>query len=266
MIRRGGRWAAEFILIVIGVLAALAVDDWRQRRTDRALEQHLLTGIAADVSRDLQDIRSGIGGAKARLAGTDELLAMLGEPDAGAVRIPPIEGGVSIGGTGIPQLLTRDYSGMLSEARQTWPHGSASAQEALLMATLMLRFDLADATYSEATASGQVDVIQDLDLRSEIGQYYFDARRFGPTVDERVEASVSRLVSALSAVGLSQAARAEDDAVLSALRTSPEAIAELKTVRYWAAFQMERHTYIEQLAIVLSERLARAGAPIRSGD
>ena len=40
-----GRWLAEFLLIVVGVLAALWVGDWSEARSDRALEQHLLQGI-----------------------------------------------------------------------------------------------------------------------------------------------------------------------------------------------------------------------------
>ena len=31
----GGRWVAEFLLIVMGILAALAVDDWRQSQRGR---------------------------------------------------------------------------------------------------------------------------------------------------------------------------------------------------------------------------------------
>ena len=80
-----GRWLAEFLLIVVGVLAALWVDDWREARSDRALEQHLLQDIRDDLARDLSDVRSAMGAAEARAAGADELLALIGDPEAGVV-------------------------------------------------------------------------------------------------------------------------------------------------------------------------------------
>ncbi len=57
------RFVLEFMLIVAGVLAALAVDDWRQSRTDVATERYILVGILADLNRDRQDIASSISAA-----------------------------------------------------------------------------------------------------------------------------------------------------------------------------------------------------------
>ena len=54
--KRSIRWIGEFVVIVLGVLVALGVDDWRQYRTDRELEQHLLDRLATDLAADATDL------------------------------------------------------------------------------------------------------------------------------------------------------------------------------------------------------------------
>ena len=54
---RRGRWlAAEFVVIVIGILTASVVDDWRQDRRDRASAETALALIAGDLERDSIEI------------------------------------------------------------------------------------------------------------------------------------------------------------------------------------------------------------------
>jgi hypothetical protein len=53
------------MLIVVGVSAALAVDDWRESRSCRALEAYLLQGIRADLTRDFIDIGTAVASAEA---------------------------------------------------------------------------------------------------------------------------------------------------------------------------------------------------------
>ncbi len=65
------------------------------------------------------------------------------------------------------------------------------------------RLNVDDATFREATASGQLPVIQDLDLRAAISDYYFDAGRLGTLADERVETHAHEFRRALAEAGLS---------------------------------------------------------------
>jgi hypothetical protein len=51
----------------------------------------------------------------------------------------------------------------------------------------MQRLDLSDATFIEATSSGQPNVIQDSGLRTLISDYYFNTGWFGDTTDSRVD-------------------------------------------------------------------------------
>ena len=50
--RRAGLLAGEFIIIVVGVLVALAVDQWSQARSDRLLETRYLQRLKADLEFD----------------------------------------------------------------------------------------------------------------------------------------------------------------------------------------------------------------------
>lgn len=259
MSAKRGRWLGEFVLIVIGVLAALAVDDLREARSDRALERHLLQGIRTDLARDSADILSARGAAEARAAGADELLSLLGDPDVGGV----------LGSTGgsLQQIPAMDnWAGLddlLKEARARYPNGSFSARQALLMLAALQRFDLSDATYSEATASGELRVIQDPELRAAIATYYFDAGRFGNTIDERVEANAQRFDGVLAVAGLSAAGGGSDSAILDALRGDARLIAEIKNVRYFATFQANTHARVLASAQTLAETLDASIAPRR---
>jgi hypothetical protein len=50
------RLVAEFLVIVVGVLVALGVDQWVQDRQDRALEAEYLERLLADVRYDLDEL------------------------------------------------------------------------------------------------------------------------------------------------------------------------------------------------------------------
>ena len=236
-------WTGEFVIVVVGVLAALWVDDWREARSDRALEIHLLEGIRSDLTRDSFDIASAMQVAEARAAGADELLVLLGDPDAGRFWptpwiSPPPESTLG---------AFEDPGRWLEVARSQFPTGSISAQRALHMvgATGSLqRIDLSDATFSEAKASGQLDVIQDTDLRARIADYYFYAGRFGNTTDSRVEAHGQDFRRVLAEGGLSATGGASDDMVLKAFRENPRLIAELKNLRQFALSQLVFHSRV----------------------
>ena len=48
------RFVSEFMVIVVGVLAALSVDSWREHQTDRALERRYLEQIVTDSRENLR--------------------------------------------------------------------------------------------------------------------------------------------------------------------------------------------------------------------
>jgi hypothetical protein len=54
---RVARFVSEFVVIVVGVLAALSVDSWRQNQTDRGVERRYLDQIVTDSQENLRLIR-----------------------------------------------------------------------------------------------------------------------------------------------------------------------------------------------------------------
>ena len=49
--------AIEFVVIVFGILAALAVDEWRSEREDRKTEYEYLARIRADIQADIDNFK-----------------------------------------------------------------------------------------------------------------------------------------------------------------------------------------------------------------
>jgi hypothetical protein len=253
---RRGRWVAEFVLVVVGVLAAFAIDNWRQSRTDTTVERHLLEGIAADLKRDMGDLDGALASARARIAATDDLLHLAQDPDAGVIagpcpQNPPV--GVLCGRAGSDGGTTA-----LSSARSLYPPGSLDAQQALILAGHFARFDVSDGAYSEARASGQLELIRDVDLRAAIAAYYFNAARLQGTIDDRLSSAAPRLIENLEQAGLSPGGRASDEQIGTALRRLPILVANLKNVRYSAATQLGLYAQAQRLALELRDRVAEA--------
>ena len=77
-------------MIVVGVLAALAVDDIRDSRAERALERHLLKTMIIDSDETILDLSDAVQSASARTSAAAHLLtAMGGEPGAPPGDLPP---------------------------------------------------------------------------------------------------------------------------------------------------------------------------------
>jgi hypothetical protein len=50
--RNGVRWLAEFLVVVLGILGAFAIEDWSAKRADRALELAYLEQLQRDLQAD----------------------------------------------------------------------------------------------------------------------------------------------------------------------------------------------------------------------
>jgi len=70
----------EIILVVIGILIALQINDWYEDRLDRESERSYLVSMQQDLAEDRQKLRATIDGNTHLLAGVDDLLRLLAEP------------------------------------------------------------------------------------------------------------------------------------------------------------------------------------------
>ncbi len=70
----------EIVLVVIGILIALQINDWYQERLDRRTEREYLVSMQRDLAEDTRELRDAIEGNAHLLAGLNETLQMLADP------------------------------------------------------------------------------------------------------------------------------------------------------------------------------------------
>lgn len=163
------RLGLEFLVIVVGVLIALAVDDWRQSRADRALEKHLLTSLLEDLEADEVDSKNQESLVQMQLDAVDNILAVIDHP------LAPSAAPKSAAGSDI----------------NSW----------LRMLSWKAELEIAEGTYSEMIATGAFLAIRNAELRKQISSYYYDSRHeimiFERQIDPR-----SDFLTALASVGI----------------------------------------------------------------
>ena len=70
----------EIVLVVIGILIALSINNWNQKRRDVAEEIVILTNLKEDLKADLKGYNKTIDWLKSRQANVDSVLHYLGNP------------------------------------------------------------------------------------------------------------------------------------------------------------------------------------------
>jgi len=70
----------EIVLVVVGILIALQINDWYQERLDRKTESEYLLSMQRDLAEDTRELREAIKGNAHLLAGLDDTLHLLAEP------------------------------------------------------------------------------------------------------------------------------------------------------------------------------------------
>lgn len=153
------RLGAEAVVIIFSVLAALALDDWRDARADRALEQHLLGTLRDDLTADLEELDSVLESAIVTEQASDFLLGEADEYLAG-----------EFGSTGL---------GLSRLVEQSLDAGQVTQEQAAVLALVGgIDFDLFDLTYQEMMSTGSFRVVENEDLRRKIARYYWVVHSF----------------------------------------------------------------------------------------
>ncbi len=73
--RSWGRYAAEFIVVFLGVWLSLLTEDWRQDRQDRNTERLALEGIVQELEADIQDMDGNLERAQRGLSAATWLIS-----------------------------------------------------------------------------------------------------------------------------------------------------------------------------------------------
>ncbi len=146
------RASAELVIIIVGVLTALWVDEWREERDDRALETQYLQGLATDVRQDLTRLDFLDDQILNRISGATRLLRELGEDE-------------SFVGTWGPYP---DRSG--DEVRRR--AGEQTLSEAMSWAGRVRALDTSSPTFDELSSTGHHQLLQDAELKRSVSEYY----------------------------------------------------------------------------------------------
>ena len=241
----------EFALIVAGVLAALAVDDWRQSRSDVATERFVLEGILGDLGSDIADLELVIRAANSRIAGASKLLGKDGV--AAEQEIPSASWSLYGGGGRFVELV--------DSADREFPRSPITTRIALEMITTtgsMHVFNLSASAFTGSLASGDLNTVRDLELRSAISKYYYEASIASGTVDERVEGHWIRLKNEIAGRGLHTMIDLSGDEILNLLKDDTAAIAEIANSREFAVFQIINSSSVLENAAALADSVRAA--------
>jgi hypothetical protein len=143
--RRATVLMAEFILIVAGVLVALALDQWRARLQDRSLEAAYVVRLRNDLVTDTSSFRwfSGVLDIK------DEVL----------------------------HELLRD------RPPETWKRTPAEQLSHLRYSTFLGLPPVTSATFNELLSTGKVHLLRSGELRGALGEYYAFYSRLTEVLD-----------------------------------------------------------------------------------
>jgi hypothetical protein len=133
-----GRAAAELIIIILGVLIALAVDNWNSDRAERTLEKSYLTALGNDLRAD-----------STFLAGIE--LPALAQKDSALAVVAPIARGLS--------PIPVDTVGFLRVVSLAGRLGAGA-------------FSTKQPTYDELLSTGRLRLIQSQELRAQLVAHY----------------------------------------------------------------------------------------------
>lgn len=230
------RLAAEFVIIVAGVLAALAVDQWRETRNERDLESELLQAFIRDLRTDSADYSRFPRTSGARIRGIEVLRR-----------------------TFTPERIVRPRVDTLLLPLEAIPPVASDSVvlDALRQVSRLSDLDIAWGAYRDFSDGGAYRLVRNAELRDRIHAYYY-AVDASMELNEVVRRSVFAATDRLADLRLSPWDL--DAAEVRARLSSPEAgpaHAAMRTLQNFSATQWDD-------AQSLEERGADLRAAIRS--
>lgn len=219
------RMGAELLVIVVGVLVALAVDEWSGSLEERELEGEYLQSLAIDLGEDSTAYASAL------VPNLEEALTALS-------KILPVAHGAD--------AMPSDTVGFL---RLMWESTFSVTQ-----------FEERRTTFEELLATGNLSLIRSAELRASVVSYYEQAR-LSTTRSERGRSSYAQLLRGylpLPGELDDPATRRRVFADLAQLVRSEEFLREANRHRVWLNFQLGQISRLQDLLSSLQAHLAQA--------
>jgi hypothetical protein len=244
-----GSLAAEFLVIVVGVLVALAVDDVRDWRNERQLEAHLLERLEEDLVADAADLAIAEFVLERRAWILSELDAGLrdGRP---ARPIPPgtlltNERIVLLDAAGRPEVgLRTDSTWYRVDLNPLWKLESTPD------------FDQSDDAYQEMIVGGTLRTLRDLELRSSILAYYRTSRDMADNV-MGADGYMAEWTSMLLDTGFAQGDPVTLDQLVEVVRSRPRMAVQVRHALATVATQEE---FLGRIGVALRDLRTRLAA------
>lgn len=149
----------EFLIIVVGVLAALGVDEWRGEREDRTLEASYLQRLRVDINRDLATFAAEAIGLEKKAAFLQSLIDRTTEQQFEENPRALMEAKVTSSFRGVPAVVRT--------------------------------------TFDELLSTGRLALIRDTEIRTAISEYYADYASFEEQVNNFTPGEYVKLVNGL---------------------------------------------------------------------
>lgn len=216
------RLLGEFVVVVLGILGAFAIDDWNAKRGDRALERAYLEGLASDLRADDHELDVNRGAALRRAVQTGRILTAAGFPP------PPLGAPVFSVPLDLSDTLTmvgcEGFASCIGDHRV---------------------FDGSPATYDGLVASGNLRVLRNRELVRALAAYYATAASERDADVAMGRPNVRELQRALNRRGFTfsdgtPGASPREAELVPAVRADPELRALLLQVRVNAMWQVGR--------------------------
>ena len=211
--------ASEFIVIVLGVLAALAVDESRKAAEQRETREQLVAGLISDLKDNAADYQEVFQVSQDRLAHCRMVLENYGRNAADPV--------------------PRERFG-----------------DAVFELGYYTRLETSEGAYAEMSASGTGAAIQDTELRLKIARHYSQARDQAD-LNQFFENTSRPYHARLLALGYSPADREEIDPAI--ILGDPQIRAILKTMEVTLEYSLQMTQSAAGLQPGVAARTGHAG-------
>jgi Family of unknown function (DUF6090) len=135
----------EIILVVVGILIALQINEWSEERRDRQLEKTYYCQFLEDVNQDQQLLENLIKENEGRIASNNQLIHLL-------------------------QQKTADRNEVIKALRE-------------VITKIRFRFRPSTSAFEDLKSSGKLAILKDLDLKKQLLKYYADMEGYGDISD-----------------------------------------------------------------------------------
>ncbi len=212
---------SEFVIIVLGVVVALAFDNWNSSRQDEKTRSHLIRSLLSDLHEDRNDYEEFVSGSAMRW----EAAKLIGR--------------------------------MASDKASLTPDDYGKAREALYQLGRTSRLETVESTFREMISLGSGSTIGDRSLRIRISHYYGLAQdRYD--INEMIRPGILRYRASLEEVGVSYVDREFLD--VDAVMQSDKALAIIRELGVWAkgAVELPKDLQAENAELIAAlEEMAR---------